>query len=943
VESSEEFVWLGSQRGRVAAEATTDETGCAQLAAGNLAGAATVLKCGEPDVPLVGARVVLLAEVGGTGQDTGKCALMVDDPWWGRRVQPAAFGLPALDERFTMGYRLAGRILHDGVPQADADISLEGCLVTEDDGAVHFWDSEEHNDLVYSAELDTYVAGPTVLAPVRTSADGRWSYIVPRGHGAVYQRAGDLRDESEETRAAGLRRYLKTVWMRYKGRKVEVSEGTETAFDLGSGRLRIIATPGAYVRVGILDDMGQQYAVPGSGVVEIGGLPTAEYGIVQFRLTGWGAWDASYGCPRASAEVREGETSEVTLVALEDYSGQGDLVCGRVYERIGRPAAGVSVVAVDVENARIAGTVATTDEYGYWSATVPEAGLGGELWVLDERWGCVPIIGAPYSDVVLGARAYSSWSDSFRHRPWRTGSWGHDNFGLLPDAVEVVDEQSLEAHGTEESGYGGWLTSEALPKYRYVSDVAELLESGPQLATYALRVDGDLVEEGITLRAQSFEEYETLPGQYRAAGYCPEYQLLVGGKAHGHVVRDDPAPIKANLPEAARVGLEFGKHDPYIELRLLRSAEAVASGLTDMLCPYCGGPAHRDPDGGGYVRGHCRQCADAFGLPNATDCRCFVRTPTVRAPGQMTMHAVVTREDSELSRYVSWYWRPELYDETDDFVTQEGKGFATNAPRWCARHLDELGDGRGAAQFDGDRYPPFVPGHDLSHFEQLPQIQRPLGLAQMKVVLLRDRELEQDLVLEFDCKRLDGIVETLRVTLPQGMRGPTEDEPYGDFARLCGTAKLAAEALGPPYAGAGLYVGVADIRLVSPDSAPGCRFNVVADVPFLNSPGPVQISHGRSSPLAVQVAGVSLEPHIFGDAVGQVFLFYASGGQVRWRRRDGLESPWSAERVVPGSQRGREPWADKDDSGGLVVAWQDADSGIQIAASRDDGASWRDV
>jgi len=175
------------------------------------------------------------------------------------------------------------------------------------------------------------------------------------------------------------------------------------------------------------------------------------------------------------------------------------------------------------------------------------------------------------------------------------------------------------------------------------------------------------------------------------------------------------------------------------------------------------------------------------------------------------------------------------------------------------------------------------------------------------------------------------------------MRGPSDEGPYGDAARLLEIAKLAAESLASPYEGAGLYVGVADIRLVSPASAPGCRFTVVADTPFFNCAEPVGISRGKSTPFAVQVVGVSSQPHIFGDAAGQVFLLYSAGGQVCWRRRSGLESPWGTQQMIPNSQRGQEPWGDKDDSGRLIAVWQQGDSELQMAVSKDDGGSWQSV
>ncbi len=933
------YVSLGGNQGRVAAQGVADGNGYVRLTCGSVVAEATVLRCAGPDVPIAGCTVALLMEVDDQGADTGRAAVMADDDWWGRRIQPAEFAPGPISERLVMGYRLGGQILHDGAPTADANVSLEGTLSTAEDGDVVFWDSEEFNELIYSDELDTCVEGTTVLAPIVTDAAGHWEYIVPKGHGALYQRAGDLRDDSDATRQAGLARWLKGLCAAYKGRKAAVSEGAEAVINILSGVLQITATPGACLRVATLDDIGALYPVPASGVVQVTGLPSGTHEVAQFRLDAWGAWDSNYGCPRAEVEVEEGKAVSLTMAPIEDYSGREDLVCGRVYQRPGVPAGGIRIVAVDFDSYSIVGTVATTGGDGYWSATATAQGLGGDLWILDSTWGCVPIIGTPYSDVVLGARVFASWQDEFRPRAWRKGQWGHDNFNFVEGSVTVVDAATGQEYATEKTAYGGWVTEAALPKYGYVGDITTLLNDGVALKQYGLRVDGEMLEPGITLRSQSFEDQETLPGQFRASGYYPEYQQLLGGKVHGHVVLQSDTPIKANLPEAGRVGLEYGDHAPYTEARVLPTNAGALSGTVDLICPYCGGPAYRDPDGA-YLRGYCRQCADAFERADATDCRCYFRGPTTLAEQTATLRAVNVLPGREFAAHVAWHWRPDLYDETDDYVTQAGKGTATNAPRWFARHPDQVGDGKGLAKFDGDKTPAYQPGHDLAYFEALPTVNRALGCAQFKLVAAAGYALPQAVTVDVDCVRVDSGVETVRVTVPAGTKGPNSEDPYGDFVLLTAAPKLGAEQLASPYIGAGLYRGVSSIRLVDPPSAPGCRFSIVTDAPFLASPDGVPVYKGKSTPVALQIGTSEAQPHLFSDAVGQVFLIYSLQNTVWLRRRNGLEADWTPAVAVPGGKPGQEPWADKRDDGRLVALWQRPNGDIGGATSVDDGKHW---
>ncbi len=939
-----EVVRLGGKSG-VTVDRAQVTGGMAAFATPDGTVTAHVHKARDPDLPLEGAWVYLLemAPEDDDAAPTGRYALMVDDPWWGRRIQPAQFAEAPLAEQFTMGYRLRGRILESGQPVADANVSLELELAGVEDGRVIAWDSLEYNELIFDSLLGTYVEGAEVLAPIMTDGEGRWEFIATKGHGAIYQRAGDLRDDSAETAARGLARCLAGLRCAYRGRYAPLIEGEEAIIDILSGALEITGEPGTVLRVGALDDPGSQHTIPSGGTVTLTELPEGEHGIVAFRLTAWGTWDQSWGCPRKIAEVRRGETTSVTLEPMEHYTDP-DTIRGRVYERMGVPASGVEIVVIDTWECEVIGTIATTDGDGYWEAEIPPQGLGGQPAIHDPKWGSLPVLGYPYSDVVLGARAYASWAEVYKPEAWRRPLRGFKNFQYCPGSVVIKNSDSGEQFATGEAPYGGWLTDETLPKFRYVEDIEELVWWGAQPHLYEIVVDGETKLAPFELRGQPFDDTGSGAGEYRAAGYYPEEKLLMGGRIHGNVVAGHAEPISANLPEAARVGLEFGEYRSFVEMRALAGAE-TAAGIADTLCPYCGGPAWRDP-GGPLPRGFCVQCANAFGRADAMDCRTHFATPTLAGRGEehYAMRAVrVSEREGNLSRRVKMHWRPDLYEESDDFVTQSGPGQATNAPRWFARHVDEMGDGLGFGKFDGDAAEVFTPGHDLAHFGALPEIDRDLGVSALKLVFPADYVTPLSYTVQIDCVRADEEIETRTVLVEASTSGPSSGDPFGDAVPVVEADRLAAEAVGYPWREVGLYVGVADARLVEPESAPGCRFTIVNDTPLLACAGGVPVATEEVTPVALQITGAWGEPHLYDDAVGQVFLFQSRGGDIFMQKRPGLPGAWSRLRRLTEGGDAQEPWGAKSAKGELLMACSRAGGRLFIARSLDDGEHWEEV
>ncbi|MBU0611383.1 MAG: hypothetical protein KKI08_26120 [Armatimonadetes bacterium] len=919
---------------------------------------AVVYKARTPDEVLENVAVYLVQKLadgwraGEPYELLDEYTVMVDDVHWGRRIEPARYEGSPYIVTFVMGYRVRGRILADGEPVEGANVSLEG-VCDGVGGQATFWDSQEFNELIWSDTYETYVEGPTVYAPIMTDAEGRWSFVLPKGHGAIYQRPGDRRDDTEQTAQEALPRSLTGLSMVYHGRRAALTEEVEAVIDVLSGKLQVSGEPGAWVKVGSLDEAGMNYLVPQGGSFLIEGLPSGEHNVVQFKLDVYG-WDSSWGGPRQIVTVTEGATASVDMGALEWFDPTNDKIAGRVYERPGVPAVGMPIHLINYETGEVLEPVTSTDGGGYWEVTIPEEGLGGDPWIYDGKWGCMPLLGFPYSDVVLGARAYAGFAEMYKPEAWRKGERGHANFQYVQDALWVEDPATGEVFGTVEAAHGGWVTADTLPKFKFVSDVEELIATGPQLRVYRLLSPGEVVMNELYLESQNFEEYETLPGQYRAAGVYPEAKFLIGGKIHGGVVTGNKGAIGLTLPEAYRIGLEFGQHEWYTQVTV--EAGRRMACFSDLVCPYCGGPTWRDPSAYGFVRGYCWQCAIMFGDGGAMDGRTHLRTPTVKpsppAPLSLRSRAsawerggtaltalVVPRSGGSREYPVRFHWRPDLYDENDEYLAWGGLGQATNAPRWFARHVNEVGDGSGFGRFDAGASPSFQAGHDLAWFGALPEVQRDLGLTQMKLVFDTGYSQAEEVTVELDCRRGDGSIETVRVVIPAGTEGPNEEKAVSDVLPIKTVGKWTAEKRQAPYKGPGLYTAVTGARVVEPVGA-ACAFAVVNDVGLLASASGIPVEKRKSTPVALQLGVTNPSgPHLTDDAVGQVFMFYAREGEIWMRRRAGLPGDWQEAKQITTDGDNTEPCAEKDDAGRLRAFWQHGGD-VVSAVSVDDGGEW---
>ncbi len=295
--------------------------------------------------------------------------------------------------------------------------------------------------------------------------------------------------------------------------------------------------------------------------------------------------------------------------------------------------------------------------------------------------------------------------------------------------------------------------------------------------------------------------------------------------------------------------------------------------------------------------------------------------------GYTTAIVQVLRRGGVWRRRLRYHWRPEDYAEDEDHLRQDGIYQPTNAPRWCNRGATQSSTHLVIGTWTGGAY---------QHLESLAEAEarlgRTLGLAQMKLVSFDQVSEAQELV--FTCELGDGTTEQRTVVL-----GP-ELEPE-DIVPLVRVNRLSAEQKQWPYRGTGQYRDVPAVQRITGGDPGDLSFEVAADVPFLHGESGVAVRSLERTQFAVQLDRSWGEPHLFDDAVGQVFLHYVEEGDVWFRRRTGAGSAWGPPRQVTGDGDSTEPWAEKDDRGLTVLARQRGGTEVEVLWSPDDGRQWR--
>jgi len=147
--------------------------------------------------------------------------------------------------------------------------------------------------------------------------------------------------------------------------------------------------------------------------------------------------------------------------------------------------------------------------------------------------------------------------------------------------------------------------------------------------------EGEIVRGPYTLSAQTNEAGAV---SFALDGTSLGSATITGDRASLVYDFTDTTPgsyvLTATAPSSAQDSVRFTVADVGQPPDDGTSADSNAVNVitfADQLCHYCGGPAHRDPDSAALKRqrGFCADCADFYGLAQATDCRTFFQSPTI--------------------------------------------------------------------------------------------------------------------------------------------------------------------------------------------------------------------------------------------------------------------------------------------------------------------------
>ncbi|MFQ6098929.1 MAG: hypothetical protein ACE5O2_14460, partial [Armatimonadota bacterium] len=415
---------------------------------------ANVYKARNPDAELPGVQVSLLSETDDEGVTV--YAVMVDDPWWGRRIEPVPYQRAPFTTDIVMGYRIEARVVIDDVPTNGEGVSLELRWWTVEDGEVVGWFPDVHNSLMWSDTQQTYVKGPELVWPITTRHDPNrnedgWAafywpglryedVILPKGHGAIFQRATDELYDGWLGEGNSLKRYVSGAEWVYRGHRLPAAEGSPAVFDIKRAAVTFVGSPGAVYEYGALDDDNPP---TGGGTLDANGEDTQ-----LLEPTEYWAWqhDDNVGLgDRVGFEVKPGETKTVSLPAMRS---SGLLV----YKGGAEPAAGVTVYLGSTTT-----PLGQTDESGYFDH--PQ-GVGD---INDPELG-YQSPGAGYGNVVYmvtgGRIATSRWL------VWREPSADHPNFRAIPGAVHVYRTNDAAKFEMEEAkgDLYSYVTKQRLPR-----------------------------------------------------------------------------------------------------------------------------------------------------------------------------------------------------------------------------------------------------------------------------------------------------------------------------------------------------------------------------------------------------------------------------------------------------------------------------------------------
>ncbi|MBM3473286.1 MAG: hypothetical protein FJX75_08475 [Armatimonadetes bacterium] len=875
-----------------------------------------VLKARGPDVPLVATadtyfRVGLLQRKDAPAW----FCLVVDDlpapSGWGRWIQQdrwrEAADLEGQDSVvFVLGWRPGEITIRIG-GEAQADVFADLVLRYDThEGAQEAWyqPAYPYNDLQVNEE-GVPLRGPHKLGCFKTDANGVLyrhdpdgtlePIILPRGFAALAQREQDTWPSAPTPERVLTR--AEVWWLQ---EHVEISEGLGATLNVAACSLHITGPADGTAYYRIFWEDGPEYLAGQlvGGDVTLSYLPLGRWTVHVYSS------NHLNGSPRQYVDCgQSGETYDADFGSDWAVKTTGGMTAGHVYLYGATPAVGLTVYAAvnnGVSPYQWIIELGTTDGDGYFEYAYEAGEFPQQLMVADAElggWVHTSLVNR-YWDPVLGARVAASAALNIKDfgdppappevfepaiglYPWGCAGF-HPNL-LPPSGAAYVERTDTgEKHYFQETTEGNGLMTDPLPRafvtqtYDPMNGYGWTLDSA---ILYSLcDADGTVIDQGDPAYPTWALDSDATPagptGNFGTHG--PAVQAVLGGKIEGNVVEASRHDVITpdNLPEAFRMGLEFGAWRQPLEARAVLPLSSVVPPLSgtergpggeaaltfqSFECPYCGGPAWLNPDADGYGRGFCMQCAD-FGIE--TDSRTYFITATLSADeGWQTRWVRNTTAGAHAQRLIRGWPRPEEYDETDDYLVWDWQDLGI--PRWVAVHL-VLGTWANDA---------FTDGESIADAEA--RLGRIVGPVMLKFELTEDYEGSGQ-TLRIHCTRLDGRSEARIVTIAAGSRA-------GDLFPL---------AWRPHHCyPEGYYTDVTGIEKVAGDGAVSGR--VVNDGPAWHSTQGVQVLRATHSPYACDVAFGGRDPFLVEDFGGRLHLVYIRDGQLLHRTLEGTCAAWS--------------------------------------------------
>jgi len=819
-----------------------------------------------------------------------KYAVGVYHPALGLRIAPSPGSTKPISETLVMGWKCPNiTIEHDGVVQAYEYVTFTVERQTVADGIVeHQYGADIFVDTGSgtTGEWMTNAAGRVMQN--RANGTGLHDIYFPNGHGALFQRENDLRDDHADKPDE----YAATVWCYHRGERVRVLEGEDVTLNVEGGTIAFTGTPsgdppGVVAHAWHEDVAGTpapttRVKLDGAGNGTITGLVPGKYICVE-RIEGDLHWTQI--AARTTCTVIAGATTEVALPALAAppadtywlyaYDEAGDPVSADLYSEapVGYIGSGSQIAWTEADMTASGGTwpcVVVLNDTGFYvrrDADPPDR----ICYEVTARGRCILI--DPEE-----AGGYVWFRDDTAHRDlyWQT---------MRPPYLLVERNGRQPSVGFESIPRG--VRSEPV-RVRPAPEQIEEIDPGTGLPTgdytWQWSADGDYIwdleahDESVLNVAPNTSSRTGDPNGLYQDPATPLYDQqigssrispkLVGGKLSGNIVDGHFTRIHSgNLTEADRYGLEWGDWRRH-EVRVLSGDggdDNVHVGcITGNTCPYCHGPVWRWPSASGYLYGYCMQTLCW------RDARSWVRLPSVGssvASDDYDVRALRYRPNNLSDRLLDKWLRPVDYLETDAYIS---------GGRWVVQH-PTLATWSGNAFTDGADNAAIAATNELVNTVYV----------QPKVI---PATIVADATYTITCTMADGYARDFLIPLPAGLDLPKQ---------MTTSAKVvAADAEGVTTPAACDFI--ADVtNITSSLSEDPNSFRVVGDTPaFIDAPTP--ITRLAQTPWACQFLSLFGQPDIdIGRIDGITHLAWMDAGSIYYAQvDDGLEG-WRYGAIEP--------------------------------------------